>query len=162
MTTYGDVDELCTACGESSRQFAMLSSWGAESLGGPERSLDTRPYDANRLRLLVQMCPHCGYCAKSISAEVEPVPDVIRSPAYLAIVNQAEVSPLARTFLGQAAISIDKGDLADAAWQSHCAAWACDDERCLRSADQCRKQTIRNYLAARKLVCVSGIAMVRN
>ena len=152
MTTYGEIDQVCAVCNRPSKQFTILSSWsGSHSLIATERALDTRCIDLNQLRLLVQICPHCGYCAERICDEIDAAPEALNSKAYKKILNHEEIPQTAKAFLGLGIIASKSGKFVQAGRHALCASWVCDDKDQPHEANRARKQAIEYFLRAKKL-----------
>jgi hypothetical protein len=126
-------DVRCRNCGKSSEQTILTST---NAFGSPD--LDLRPPEMQRstMRIWLQLCPHCGFCAPDL-AKTEGDRSVIDSAEYRAVLANQRFPELARRFLARALVLKD-ADPAGAAHSCLCAAWACDDAGLDALAVECR------------------------
>jgi len=137
MTTIGTRQLTCAVCGHTDR-FTVLAS--SNRFGAPD--LDSRPPEMLRstIRLWIQTCPVCGYCAPDVSQPPPPgAADLVRSSAYQALLNRPDMPRLANQFLCWASLQ-DVSDPVRAGWARLHAAWACDDAGNQTAARACRLQ----------------------
>ena len=76
----------------------------------------------------VQRCSSCGYCAPSIAEGTPSRKEIVESAAYRALLAEADLPELARSFLCSSMIFEELGEEAFAARNAIEAAWVCDDE----------------------------------
>ena len=139
MTTIDKATEECAICGQTN-EYDVLSS--SNVLGPPD--LDTRPSEMERatFNMWIQTCPSCGYCAPAISEQIENTSAVINSSSYLEQLNDSRFPELANAFLCYSLIQESIGKYDDAGRSSIHAAWVCDDEGLLTSAQTCRRRAV--------------------
>lgn len=111
------------------------------------KDLDTRPPEMLRstLRVWVDECPHCGYCAQEMGEKHERAPDVIKRREYRATRNNPDLPRLVNRFLCWAMIQVATGDLRGGAWSTIHAAWACDDDGLQEQAKSMRVKAVVAY-----------------
>lgn len=131
----------CGNCRGASDQPVLA---GFSRLGSPDLDLRPPPTLRNKLHILMQRCPHCGYCSRNIG---QPPTDtsVIRSAAYKKALSRADFPELARRFLANAVAS---SDLCEAAYAYLQAAWVCDDARNHARAIEARRLAADAYSRA--------------
>ncbi len=141
------VSVICGLCGVASEQWTSDSPKPKEA---PD--FDTRPGEPLRstLPVWVQRCPHCGYCADSISSIHDNAVDFVRGEAYKSLLDERAFPEKTREFLCYAAILSHVGQNADAGWSALHAAWACDDAGDEIAAIQCRKRAIALWQKGKK------------
>jgi hypothetical protein len=145
MTTLLKNRVACAVCGAFSDQIRIQST---NAFGSPD--LDLRPPEMQRstMHCWVQACPHCGYCAGEISTPLALSSAVLAGDAYQSRLKNPNRPQLANRFLCKAMLDEAAGKLAEAAWASIHAAWACDDQRNEDAAISCRNEAVRLIGAA--------------
>jgi len=146
MTNARAGELTCAICGLASEQNVFLTT---SMFGSPDLDLRPPPPHGANLALWVQLCPHCGHCARDISEALDGAADVIRSAAYRAELDHPERPALASAFLCLALIHEAAGQLAHAGQSALEAAWVCDDEAALDAARDCRRRSIAYFERAR-------------
>jgi hypothetical protein len=135
MTTIVSGTVRCGSCGENSEHTVLMST---NAFGSSDLDLRPPPMQRSTMSAWLQLCPHCGHCAPDLR---KPPADaaVLRSPAYRAALERADVPELARRFLayGVAVGPVESQEAADA--HLH-AAWACDDASQAEQAAECRRR----------------------
>jgi len=125
MASYARQEYKCCFCGNVSEHDVVI---GVTTLrGAPD--LDLRPVEMKRSTMAawVQSCPSCGYVAGDLSHASNPtteiVTDLVRSPAYQALIDGSLASPFLRMVM--IADAVEDLDLAGncALWS----AWVADD-----------------------------------
>lgn len=154
MSTTADVQLTCASCGTESEHTVTLSSAtrGMDldgRLGGAARN--------DRFEWPVR-CPSCDYCFYNIEFEPPGGLGVLETPAYRAIVENAEYPPDVQLWLacGEVLVSMGALDMAGACALS--AAWVCDDAGLGELAATCRTTARERILAA---IAADGIAEER-
>ena len=142
MTSILTVETECSLCGRSSPQTLVK---GTVQEGLPD--LDTRPPEDLRssLPFWVKRCPYCGYCARDIDREYPLAAQVIRRPAYTALLRKRSFPETARNFLAWAMIQEANAEFLGAGWSALHAAWACDDAGKAAAAVHCRRQALQFF-----------------
>jgi hypothetical protein len=137
MTIINPVEVQCAVCGQTSKQYLLIST---NSFGSAD--LDTRPPEMMRSTIAhwVQRCTQCGYCNDNLSALLPNAPHIMASEAYRdQLINRA-LPDLANSFLCASIILAALADYARAGWNSLRAAWVCDDTPNIEGAVSCRKR----------------------
>jgi hypothetical protein len=147
MTAILTVETECSLCGQTSPQ-TLVGATG--QIGLPD--LDTRPPEDLRssLPFWVKRCPHCGYCARDIDREYPLAAQVIRRPAYTALLRKRAFPVTARNCLAWAMIQEANAEFLGAGWSALHAAWACDDTGKAAAAVYCRQQALQHFEHARQ------------
>lgn len=135
MTTLFKQELTCCQCSKPSRHTVVMST---SACGPPD--LDMRPAEMARSTLpqQVQACPHCGYCAKDISAPAPDASGVMARTEFRVQLTSDEFPELANRFLCAALILESSNRLVEAGWTAVQAAWACDDAEAAGAARHCR------------------------
>ena len=139
MTTIRQELVTCALCGERT-SVAQLNS--TSSFGSPD--LDLRPAEPARSSIFawVQRCASCGYCAPSIEEETSYRQEIVASAAYRALLADADLPELARSFLCSSLIFEEFDEEAFAARNAIEAAWVCDDEKMPEGAVRCQLRAL--------------------
>lgn len=119
----------------------MVSRLNSTSSFGPS-DLDLRPAEPARSSLFawVQRCSSCGYCAPSIDKGTYRH-EIVKSAPYRALLGEADLPELARSFLCSSMI-FEQFEEALAARSAIRAAWVCDDEELHDAAIRCRLRAV--------------------
>ncbi len=135
MTTIHEEVVTCALCRESSSVTVVTST---SSFGSPD--LDLRPAEPERSSIFawVQRCGWCGYCAPTIEEGTPYTHEIVESPSYRALLVDADLPDLARSFLCSSLIFEELEEEAWAARNAIEAAWVCDDENAREAAVRCR------------------------
>lgn len=91
--------------------------------------LDCRPYEVSIVTLpyWVQQCGTCRYCAADVRLAPAEARSIVKSTAYLALLNDIGYPFLAREYLAAAHLCRMNADYAAAGWHALRAAWKCED-----------------------------------
>ena len=145
MTTIRQELVTCALCGEQTLVTQLDST---SSFGPPD--LDLRPAEPARSSIFawVERCASCGYCAPSITQGAEHCREIVESPAYRALLADADLPELAKSFLCSSMIFEELDEEAFAARSAIGAAWACDDEDAHELAARCRLRAVERLRAA--------------
>lgn len=147
MTKIEMGEVTCAVCGNASSRLGLTSAF---VVGHPD--LDTRPGGTGRhlVGFGIQRCYSCGYTAARLADEPPPrVREVIRSPAYRAVLESESVPRAARDFLARSLIDEQVGEPASAGWNALRAAWMCDDEEgAEEAARECRTTALSLFRRA--------------
>ena len=135
MTTTCERTRKCTVCGEKSEH----TEWRSTNAFG-SHDLDTRPPEMERstIRMWVQTCPSCGYCAPTISRRIKGASEIVFSDLYQRQLNSPEFPRLVNAFLCHSLLEEHRGKYGEAGWSGIYAAWACDDAGLEIGAKKCR------------------------
>ncbi|HON06538.1 MAG TPA: hypothetical protein PLW02_00390 [Verrucomicrobiota bacterium] len=79
------------------------------------------------IKMWVQSCPYCGYCAPDISESIDKASEIIHSSDYKAQLKNQKFPELANKFLCYGMIEENAGNYAKAGKAYVHAAWVCDD-----------------------------------
>lgn len=133
MTTYFRQQVSCANCGRPSEHDAA----GSTNASGSS-DLDLRPPEMQRstMHTWLQVCPHCGYIAPSLSSTTGDTTKV-SGPEYRQVMDDQHYPELARRFLAYALLTVS-ADPASAALARLSAAWVCDDSGLTELAIECR------------------------
>jgi len=132
----------CAVCGWGSLQGGLGST---NAFGSPDLDLRPPPLERCNIGYWVQECPHCGYCASTISEKIPGAGRMVRSAKYKAVLDRRgkRDKQLIRLFLCASMLYGNAGDLAAAARMSLYAAWAADDAKeAKRAAQRARKRVL--------------------
>ncbi len=123
MTTYGTDTRKCACCGHSSEVNVLAST---SSFGSPD--IDLRPPPLHRFTMdtWVECCDQCGYCAKDIRHAPEQIREIVESPDYRSLINNATPSLVLR-FLRTSYIHRSLASHAEATHYLRIAVWAGED-----------------------------------
>ena len=146
MTDAHASELTCAICGIASEQNIFLST---SMFGSPDLDLRPPPPHGANLALWVQLCPHCGHCARDISEALDGAAEVVRSDEYRGELERAGRPPLANAFMCLALLHEAAGELAHAGQSALEAAWVCDDEAAPDAARDCRRRSITYFERAR-------------
>jgi hypothetical protein len=146
VSALGSARRRCELCGQRSVQATVLCGWGSGAL-----DLDLRPPAGTRdtMRAWVQACPHCGYCARTITRARPGVAVVVALAAYARAAARTDVPALARDFGCVARLEAALGRPVAAGWAAVRAAWACDDAGVADGAAEFRTRALEAFDAAR-------------
>lgn len=141
MTTYMHETQKCSVCG-AAVDCQVLGSTNA--CGSSD--LDLRPPEMKRstMRCWLHACPRCNYVNYDLRQPIKNAKATLESPAYAALVADADAPPLALLFARYAMLQHADAEAAGVALVR--AAWACDD-----AADQQRAKSFRQQAADRLL-----------
>jgi hypothetical protein len=130
----------CAVCGLVSEQTSLAST---SAFGSPD--LDSRPPELKRSTMdyWLERCPHCGYCASTISRSTGTERSLVESPTYQAQRANPAYPPLANAFLCRSMVEEAVDELTEAAWSAIHAAWVCDDAGQAEAASACRRRALR-------------------
>jgi hypothetical protein len=142
-TMAGGRSVECGSCGGVSAH-SVLAAFSL--MGTPDLDLRPPPTARNKLHILMQRCPHCGYCARNIGQP--PVdPEVVKSVAYQAALARTDFPELARRFLASAVASSESDPFETASAYLQ-AAWVCDDAYRYAQAVESRRLAAEAYCRA--------------
>ena len=139
MTTVVSISKVCSVCGTIGEHRSIASS---SRFGAPD--LDTRPPEMYRstMKMWVQKCQSCGYCAADISELVSNAADFILERVYRDQLNSPEYPELANSFLSQSLFCESGNDYRPAFWSALHSAWVCDDAKMDEAAIKCRRRAL--------------------
>src|SRR5688572_11733916 len=134
MTTIFPIKRVCFLCKSTSEHHQLGST---NTFGYPD--LDLRPSEMQRstMRLWVQRCPSCGYCAPDVSKGSEEHRSIVASEEYQKQQSDDSVSGMANVFLCWSLLAQTQ-PTSQAAWAALHAAWCCDDAQNTIGANRCR------------------------
>ena len=139
MTTMRNGIFVCAVCGGTSRQRMLTST---NSFGSPD--MDMRPAGMARatLGLQIQVCPHCGYAAGSITRKAQIDKEWLKSEEYTGCRGVSLKSDLAKAYFRRSMIAEKQADAESRLGSIRAAAWACDDALDREGAVVCRKLAV--------------------
>jgi len=134
----------CSNCGKSN----TLKVLGSYSTFPSE--LDYRPYYTapDALKVLVQYCRSCGYCAPSIETLIENVSDIINRIEYKKQLSNKKLPKVCNHYLCYAIIMDGNGNYLEAGYSKLRAAWICDDDKNEAGTIECRIRAIESFNTA--------------
>lgn len=149
MTRMRPIDIRCCVCGETSTHSLLQST---SSFGAPDLDGRPAPLERHTIGMLVQCCPHCGYCARRVddcgNNEASDLHAFISTAAYQQQLHDPAKPELANQFLCRAMLRERANNLAEAADAALHAAWACDDAELADAARACRERAIAYFRQA--------------
>lgn len=149
MTTVSFVEKKCFVCSKADR-YAHIGIF--PSMEGKQRDLDGRAITTHRsaIYLLLQKCPHCGYCAPDI-AQGDPVfRDLTGDSEYAKQRDDRRFPETANNFLCRALLEERRHQYNRAGMATLYAAWICDDDVTFSAgAVICRKKALDYFQKAR-------------
>lgn len=130
---------ICAHCGQKSEQDVLLS---CSCIGNID--LDTRPSytGRNNIQYEIQECPHCHFCSPHIDDIDRNINEF--SGEYLHLVQNTEISTLAKRFLLAAVLGEQSGDFYLAGMLYLKAAWVFDDINDIEYMKVARKKAAEN------------------
>ncbi len=139
MTTLYPIKRKCAVCG-SVHEFTGIGSTNA--FGHPD--LDLRPPEMERstIRMAIQRCAQCGYCATDIAESYENAAEMMGQEQYKQQLHSENFPECANSFLCYSMITANDGNLLSAAYACLHAAWICDDDDFKDGAVESRKKAI--------------------
>jgi hypothetical protein len=144
MTTiYKDKTE-CPNCNDEVEYTDLMST---NSMGYPDLDLRPPPMQRDTLHTYIKVCHSCGCRFAKIYPKELFKDEIIKSPEYLKILDDAKKPSLAKDFLAYAFICTMGKDFKEAYEFQLYAAWVCDDHNLELEAIECRKQA---YLSIKK------------
>ncbi|MCL2688950.1 MAG: hypothetical protein FWE57_03755 [Chitinispirillia bacterium] len=148
MATIFMIETKCYVCGKNNR----FPQSGPIMDAGTSRDLDGRPSGMGRsnIYMRVQRCIHCGYCSLDASAGHESYPEIVKSDAYKAMLNNKDQTETANAYLCCALLLRYSQSWSEAGWSALHAAWICDDNKFAESAQRCRKLALDFFTKARE------------
>lgn len=140
-------DIKCVLCGTENHFNVFLSS---SSQGYDD--LDRRPPEMYRstMRYWVHRCSECGYCARDLNREIPGATAVVKSPEYLAQLDNPDYPKLANSFICESIIEEKAHQYGIATISMLAATWACDDANMNNAAIACRKRAVDLILLQEK------------
>lgn len=146
MSTFMKTIKKCAICGSEVEVTVVTST---NSMGFMD--LDTRPPQMRRgtLQYDVQRCPHCHYANVDLSVNNLRVTTAdLTTSAYMQVVNDKNIYPVAKSFLLAASLYAKKGKHKMAGLLYLSAAWIFDDHRNSEYAVRARKKAVENIVKA--------------
>lgn len=144
MSSLIRITKKCAVCG-CEHTFTVVKS--TNSFG--HMDLDTRPAGMERsiLPYEIQYCEHCHYANSDISEKPAWFDEkVLSSNAYLAVVNNSALDPVAKSFLLSGYLNAAGGQFKEAGILSLKAAWIFDDKNENQNAMRARSKATKYLL----------------
>lgn len=123
LTTIGEHESVCIACGESSRHAHINST---NTMGAPDLDLRPAPMQRHTMNHWLEECPACGFVAAQIGKEDDKAAAAWKAGAVDRD-RLGDVAGLARLFLTRSLLEESLGRFGPAANNALHAAWASDD-----------------------------------
>ena len=134
MSTFYDIEEKCSVCGNISKQIELGST---NSFGSPDLELREPGMIRATMHTWIQECPICGYVSSNISNETNISIDFLESDFYK-FSGGIKLPELADKFYKSYLINIENKNYLDAFYDILHAAWVCDDYDYIKGAIYCR------------------------
>ena len=145
MSSLIQITKKCAVCGHE-HTFTVVKS--TNSFGYMD--IDTRPAGMKRsvLPYEIQYCEQCHYANSDISEKPAWFDEtVLRSNAYLAVVNNSELDTVAKAYLLSGYLHAAGGQLREAGMLSLKAAWIFDDKNENSNAIRARSKASKYLLS---------------
>jgi hypothetical protein len=141
------LEVTCAICGSSSLQYSQVLSGFNEML---KYFLESTSLDKDTLKLLVQECPFCRYCAPDLATVMPGVNEIICTESYRLIADNIGIPALIRRYMLYSYCAEMLKEDETALFGYLVSSWICDDLKDMKSGRRCRLKAIEWMLKCKE------------